>query len=120
MRNNETGLPFHYDPWNPDALQAQETAKEWRGGHWRSPLFCYCSTGCALASEEHRKALLQEIECNMKVVECAAEYFHEDELDKLRNLMKYVQTARIADRRESGKAIDGDEGRRRLDIELIY
>ena len=64
--------------------------------------------------------LFQEIECNMKVVESAAEYFHEDELDKLRNLKRSVQIAKITSARNLGKGIDKDEGRKRPDIELIY
>ena len=120
MGKDDKEVPFRYDPWKPDVLQAQKTAREWRGSLLRSPLFRFISSGCAILSEEHRQELFQEIECNMKVVQSAAEYFHEDELDKLRNLKRSVQIAGITSAKESDKGIEKGEGRKGLDIELIY
>lgn len=120
MGRDDKEAPFRYDPWKPDVLQAQKTAREWRGSLLRSPLFRFISNGCAILSEDHRQELFQEIECNMKVVQSAAEYFHEDELDKLRNLKRSMQIAGITSAKESDKGIEKGEGRKGLDIELIY
>jgi len=111
--------PFRYDPWNPDALQARRTAEKWRGGHWRSPLFCYVSNGCVPTSEKHRKEILKEVERDIRVVDRAAEYFHEDEREKLRNLRRYVEITRLVRKRDVGKENIGKE-KDRPDIELIF
>jgi hypothetical protein len=116
----ETGTTFRYDPWNPDAVQAVKTAREWRGGHVRSPLFCFVMDGCTIASEEQREALFQEIERDMKVVESSAEYFAVDELDKLRNLKRFVQKAVLAGQPNPQGENGKKEGSKKLGIELIY
>ena len=110
---------FHYDPLNPDASLAKRTAEKWRGSSWRSPLFRYVSEGCAVLNDEHRKALFDEIERDMKVVESAAECFPEDELSKLRNLKRCVEMAEIAGRQDSAKE-EKDERKNGPDIELIF
>ena len=120
MNIDDEGPLFRYDPWNPDASQARKTAEKWRGGHWRSPLFCYVSNGCAPTSEEHRKEILKEIERDIRIVDRAAEYFHEDERDKLRNLKRHVEITRLAQKRDVGKENEGEEEKNRPDIELIF
>ena len=120
MNAEGMGIPFRYDPWNPDAVQAGKTAKEWQGSHVGSPLFNFVLNGCTIPSEEQREALLQEIECDMKAVENSAEYFAVDEPDKLRNLKRFVQIARLAGQPNSGEGTEKKERRKGLGIELIY
>ena len=120
MDPESRGGPFRYDPWNPDFMQARGTAGQWRGNKCEERAFLLCASGCTIAGEEQREALLQEIERDMKVVEGSAEYFAPDELDKLRNLKGFVLTAVLAGQYDPEGGDGEKEGRKRLDIELIY
>jgi len=120
VRSQYSSGRFHFDPCKPDALQAQKSARELRGSHWRSALYCFISNGCEISSEKHREALLKEIEFNMEVLRSAAEYFAFNEIDKLENLRLYLKVAKIEPRRGLRQAFDGDERRDRPDIELIF
>ena len=65
------------------------------------------------------KRMLQ-IERDMKVVETSAEHFAVDKLDKLRNLKRFVQIARLSGQPNSGEGTEKKERRKGLGIELIY
>ena len=66
-----------------------------------------------------KKRMLQ-IERDIKVVETSAKCFAVDELNKLRNLKRFVQIAGLAGQPISGEGTEKKERRKGFGIELIY